>query len=49
MSQTIHTQGKDLIKEGVPVVEEDEVREYLKNLDIRKSVGPDRKLAEGAG
>lgn len=28
-------------KEGVSLVEEDQVREYLRKLDINKSVGPD--------
>lgn len=48
-SEAPETKGKGWIKEDVPLVEKDEVREYLKTLDIYKSTGPDGRLAEGAG
>ncbi|KAK4827448.1 hypothetical protein QYF61_018169 [Mycteria americana] len=33
--------GKGWSKEGIPLVEEDQVREHLSKLDIHKSMGPD--------
>jgi len=40
-TQVPETKGKVCSKEDVPLVEEDEVRQYLSNLDIHKSMGPD--------
>ena len=37
------TKGKIWSKEDVPLVEEDQVREYLGKLDLHKSMGPDGK------
>ena len=51
-SQALEIKGKVWSKEYVPVVEEEQVGEYLNKLDIQKSLGPDgrhprvlRKLA----
>ncbi|KFQ01292.1 RNA-directed DNA polymerase from mobile element jockey, partial [Leptosomus discolor] len=33
--------GGDLEKEGLPTVSEDQVRDYLKNMKVYKSMGPD--------
>ena len=35
------TKGKVCGKESVPLVEQDQVREYLSNPDVHKSMGPD--------
>ncbi|KAK4829863.1 hypothetical protein QYF61_007255 [Mycteria americana] len=40
-SQVPETEGKSWSKEDVPLVDEDQVREYLSNLHIHKSLGPD--------
>ncbi|KAK4811992.1 hypothetical protein QYF61_022988 [Mycteria americana] len=40
-SQVPETRGEGWSKEDVPLVEEDQVREYLSKLNIHKSVGPD--------
>ncbi|GAB0206374.1 mitochondrial enolase superfamily member 1 [Grus japonensis] len=39
--QTLEVGQKVLQKEDLPLVEEDQVREHLGNLDIHKSMGPD--------
>ncbi|KAK4807097.1 hypothetical protein QYF61_018438 [Mycteria americana] len=41
MEKAEETWGKVWSKEDVPLVEEDQVREYLSKLDIHKSMGPD--------
>ena len=40
--QALQIREKGQSKENLPLVEEDQVREYLSKLDIRKSMGPDR-------
>ena len=40
-SQVSETRGKAWSKEDIPLVEEDQVREYLSKLDIHKSMVPD--------
>ncbi|GAB0205781.1 mitochondrial enolase superfamily member 1 [Grus japonensis] len=41
-TQTLEVGEKVWRKEDLPLVEEDGVKEYLGNLDIHKSTGPDR-------
>ncbi|GAB0204188.1 mitochondrial enolase superfamily member 1 [Grus japonensis] len=41
-SQTMEVGERVLRKEDLPLVEEDQVREHLGDLDIHKSMGPDR-------
>lgn len=38
--QVPETTGKGWSEEDVPLLEEDQVREYLNKLNIRKSMGP---------
>ncbi|GAB0193858.1 mitochondrial enolase superfamily member 1 [Grus japonensis] len=40
-SQVPETSGRVWSKEDIPLVEEDQVREYLRKLAVHKSVGPD--------
>ncbi|GAB0206869.1 mitochondrial enolase superfamily member 1 [Grus japonensis] len=40
-SQVPETKAKGWSKEDLPLVEEDQIREYLSKLDIHKSMGPD--------
>ncbi|KAF1469936.1 tRNA-specific adenosine deaminase 1, partial [Megadyptes antipodes antipodes] len=40
-SQVLQNGGKAWCKENIPLVEEDQVREYLRTLDMHKSLGPD--------
>ena len=40
-SQVPETKGKDWSQKDVPLVEEDQIREYLSNMDIHKPMGSD--------
>ncbi|GAB0177898.1 mitochondrial enolase superfamily member 1 [Grus japonensis] len=40
-SQVLETKGKDWSKKDVPLIEEDQIREYLSNMDTHKPMGPD--------
>ncbi|GAB0186594.1 mitochondrial enolase superfamily member 1 [Grus japonensis] len=40
-AQAAEGKGKDWENEELPTVEEDQVREYLRNLKVHKSMGPD--------
>lgn len=42
-SKALEIKGKVWSKEHLPLVEEDQVREYFSNLDIHKSMGCDGK------
>ena len=40
-SQVPETKGKDWSQKDVPLVKEDQIREYLSNMDIHKPMGSD--------